>query len=95
MVLKALGVGLALLASSPASAETLCVEGDVYINEGQIVPPSKIVARNVKSYTDCPTGSVAYVQYPDKRGMSSSEIKRLRAKSEEAEKNGGGSKTNN
>jgi hypothetical protein len=91
MGLKALWVGLVLLTPFPASAETLCVLGDVYIEEGQIVPPSKVVARNVESYLDCPKGSVSYVQNPDKRGMSSAEIKRLREKHEEAE----GSKTNN
>jgi hypothetical protein len=91
MALKAFGVWLVLLASFPASAETLCVVGAVYIEEGQIVPPSKVVARNVKNSAECPTGSVAYVQHPDKRGLSSSEIKRLRTKSEEAD----GLKTNN
>jgi hypothetical protein len=85
MALKALGVGLMLLVSFPASTETLCVSGAVYIEEGQIVPPSKVVARNVKNSADCPTGSVAYVQHPDKRGLSSSEIKRLREKSQKAE----------
>jgi hypothetical protein len=91
MALKALGVGLMLLASFPASAETLCVAGPVYIEEGQIVPPSKIVARNVKTPAECPKESVAYIQHSDKRGLSSSEIKRLRTKSEEAD----GLKTNN
>ena len=88
MVVKAFGVGLMLIASLPASAETLCVEGSVYIEEGQIVPPSKVVARNVKVSADCPDGSVGYIQHSDKRGLSSSEIKRLREKSEKAEKKG-------
>lgn len=88
MRFKALGVGLVLLTSSPASAETLCVLGDVYIEMGEIVPPSVVVARNVKAHTDCPDGSVGFVQETTKRVLSSTEIKRLREKHKEVAEKG-------
>lgn len=74
------------LTFSPASAETLCVQGGVYIEAGIIVPPSNVVARNVASYLDCPTGSVAYVQNHERRTLTSSEIKRIRDRKKEVEK---------
>lgn len=78
MRLKALGVGLALLTPFPASGEILCVRGGVYIENAQIVPPSDIVARNVKSYLDCPADSASYVQEPERRVLTSTEIRRIR-----------------
>lgn len=83
--LSTLGVGLMLLTLSPASAETLCVRGPVYIEAGIIVPPSKVVAQNVGSYLDCPTGSVAYVQNPERQAKTAAEIRQIREAKKEAE----------
>jgi hypothetical protein len=78
MGFKVMGVGLALLTPFPASAEILCVLGDVYIDDAQIVAPSNIVARNVKSPLDCPIGSTPFVQDSEKRVLTSTEIRRIR-----------------
>lgn len=86
--LKALGVGLVLITSSPASAETLCVRGPVYIEAGIIVPPSDIVKRDVESFMDCPLGSNSYVQHPERRELTSSEIRRIRESKRKAEEKG-------
>jgi hypothetical protein len=88
MGLKALGVGLMLFSCSPASAETLCVRGPVYIEMGVIVPPSDIVKRDVESFMDCPLGSNSYVQHPERRELTSSEIRRIREAKREAEEKG-------
>ena len=89
MGFKALGVGLVLLTSSPASAETLCVLGDVYIEMGQIVPPSVVVARNVKKASDCPNGSVGFIQETEDRGsLTSTQIKRIRERNKEVAEKG-------
>jgi hypothetical protein len=74
-----------LLTSSPASAETLCVRGAVYIEAGIIVPPSDIVKRDVESFMDCPLGSNSYVQHPERQELTSSEIKRIREAKRKAE----------
>lgn len=84
MISRAFGAAALMLAALPqASAETLCVVGDAYIEMGEIVPPSVIVSRNVRSGADCQDGSVAFIQETDRRVLTSTEIKRLRAKSAE------------
>jgi hypothetical protein len=88
MGLGAFGVGIALLTSSPASAETLCVRGPVYIEAGIIVPPSDIVKRDVESFMDCPIGSNSYVQNSERQELTSSEIRRIRDAKKEAEEKG-------
>jgi hypothetical protein len=88
MGVKALGVGLALLTPFPASGEILCVRGGVYIQDAQIVPPSDIVARNVKSHLDCPADSASYVQNTEKRVLSSTEIRRIRDGNKEVAEKG-------
>ena len=87
MGLGALGVGFMLLTSSLASAELLCVRGPVYIEAGIIVPPSDVVKRDVESFMDCPLGSNSYVQHPERREITSSEIRRIREAKREAEEN--------
>jgi hypothetical protein len=83
---KALGAGVLILALfSPANAETLCVEGAAYIEDGRIIPPTKVVARNVK---ECPEGTDGYIQRDEKAGsvktvLTSTEIKRLRRLADE------------
>jgi hypothetical protein len=83
MGFKALGLGLVLLTPFPSSAEILCVRGGVYIENAQIVPPSDIVARNVKSYLDCPADSASYVQHTERRVLTSTEIRRIRDREKE------------
>jgi hypothetical protein len=78
MSFKALGMGLALLTPFPVSAEILCVLGEVYIDDAQIVAPSNIVARNVSSPMDCPIGSTPFSQDSEKRVLTSTEIRRIR-----------------
>ena len=71
-----LGVGLALLAASPASAVTICVRGPVYVKDGRVTAESDIVKRGRN--VECPEGVREIVDEGERRALSSSEIKEIR-----------------
>lgn len=81
MRLRVLGVVMVLTAPATASAETLCVRGPVYIEDGRVTAESDIVQRGLK--IECPEDTREITQETESRVLTSTEIRRIRDRNRE------------
>lgn len=82
---RLLGVVMVLAIPATASAETLCVRGPVYVEDGRVTAESDIVKRGLN--VECPEDTREITQEPESRVLTSTEIRRIRDRNREVAEN--------